>query len=680
MHIKGSDGSKQTGDASRVPPTNPIGRPINIAQHDSPAAATQDERTSPTPIESRTAAQRIVGAFKGLWSTCRWTFQGAWWTKRVLNVLVPPTVKNCTVDDVELMSEENKRMLLRDASTKDLQGLIARDKEVFLQLFSVLRPEDVALRAKCFECFKDVPEFQGLRGEFLPKINEYLSNLKMEGLKALPPDDRRALLEYASPEALEQLIGRNRQIFLQLFIALRAGDMETMRKCFPFFSETEALPLLWASIREIISLNPLGENKFLNSRRVWQAMAVPMASFCFDESGKVDLKRVAVLRSALVDQGSFFYQEPCSNVPGIELICIQAARVLGNGDLFSVLDDASDLEPSAYGRQVLSVMSLEGQPPLKLNVAVLASLLSPHRQAGLPTCTINSIMNADIHNDPAIPARMMIQMLATGLTNTPSGYVLCSPPIKYGYVAVDLSNGLESEAKIIFDPNRVDKWAIYGITRDEENGNILLPIFDANDLLFAAYFQASLFGNRGLESHHGGNFGTMFMRYGIDKAYLSSTDISNSSRSMEFAIERMQSEARRRRATGENLNYMRISTISPAVGHAENIDVDALLKLDLSKLEKGKPYIIGDRNCGATGVPNHLAVVKTSAPGVNPSMYWFETVYPDGKRFRRENIITIEFYATKVKSQGFRPWRVNESGTIVYEPGQAAQSGKRGGL
>jgi hypothetical protein len=404
-------------------------------------------------------------------------------------------------------------------------------------------------------------------------------------------------------------------------------------------------------------------------------MAVPMASFCFDESGKVKTGRVAALKSALMDQGNFFYQKPCSTVPGIELIRTQAARVLGSPELPSFLNEASDLKPNDYGQQVLSAMS---QSPLKLNTAVLASLFSPHRQTYLPTCAINSIMNADIHNNPAVPAKMMIQMLTIGVTHTPSGYVLRLPSIKDGFVAVDLSEGLKNATKKIFDSSKADIHAIYGIRRNEENENVLLlPIFDANDALLAAYFQASPFGNRGLERCDIYlDRGATLMRYGIgenSKVHLNPIVISNSSNSMEVAIESMKREASQRRTADENLNYVRIGTKGTGEDHAENIDVDALLKLDLSRLEKDKPYIIGDRSWASeTGFPLHLAVVKTSDPSVNPPTYRFASVYFDGKLFKWADIKEILFWPTEVKSHESRLWRVNETGTIVYEPNQAA--------
>ncbi|MDR0595514.1 MAG: hypothetical protein LBF94_02350 [Puniceicoccales bacterium] len=597
----------------------------------------------------------------------------------ILNTFAPYiSIENRTVDDLELMSAENKRTLLKNASTEALRGLVDRDperKQVFLMLFAALGPEDVALRAKCFKCFGNISEFQDLSDEFLSETNEYLLNLEMAGLAALSPEDRRALLEYAPTEALRRLIARDRQVFLKLFTVIQIGDAEIIEKCSPFLSKDEALLPLQASIQKAIELDPSEVSEFLRSRRVGQAIAISMASFCFDELGKINPERVAVLKLALEDKGSFFYQPPCSTVPGIKLTRIQAARVLGNGELFSVLNDASDLESNDYGRQVLSLMSPGGQPPLKLNMAVLASLLSPHRQTGLPTCTIHSIINADIHNNPAIPARMMIQGLTTGVTNTPSGYILHFPPIKDGCVAVDLSRGPESEAKKILDQNKVDVQAACGIMRDKGNGKVLLlRPFDANDVLFAAYFQASLFGNKGLKGHDDSDRGTMLMRHGIENLTEAPMLTSDSSRSIEAAMEKMKSEAEQRRAAGKSCNYMRIATANSAGGHAENIDVDALLKLDPSKLKKDKPYIIGDRNWGTRGFPMHLAMVKISDPGVKPPTYRFATVLPNGKRYNWADIKTIAIYATGVKQQGSRPWRMDEFGTIAYETGQTAST------
>ncbi|MDR1528551.1 MAG: hypothetical protein LBS22_03140 [Puniceicoccales bacterium] len=71
-------------------------------------------------------------------------------------------------------------------------------------------------------------------------------------------------------------------------------------------------------------------------------------------------------------------------------------------------------------------------------------------------------------------------------------------------------------------------------------------------------------------------------------------------------------------------HYMRVSTISSDDGHAENIDIDALLALDLSRMEPGA-YTIGDRNYRGDDMSQDVPRLAVRKVNDTPSTYEFGT-------------------------------------------------------
>jgi hypothetical protein len=101
--------------------------------------------------------------------------------------------------------------------------------------------------------------------------------------------------------------------------------------------------------------------------------------------------------------------------------------------------------------------------------------------------------------------------------------------------------------------------------------------------------------------------------------------------------------------------YMRVATESSDGAHAENIDIRAILDLDLDHMEPGKAYPIGDRNWGSYGMPwdvPRLAVRKTDG---TPPTYEFGTLQY-GSQFDKKDISEFWIYATNVEVRNAQYW------------------------
>jgi hypothetical protein len=382
-------------------------------------------------------------------------------------------------------------------------------------------------------------------------------------------------------------------------------------------------------------------------------MAAEMASECFDASGKIDLGKARELRDRIKPPAVL--PEKFSTIPGAPLILAQISCVLDNlidhaqetGNLREIIDRASELSPGDHGRQILDIMGDDLGSPVKPGEAILISLFSPHRQTGLPSCTMNSMINTDLRNHPERIAKMLEQILAGSIFNLPSKYPIHQQQIigreGGGYIPADLTMGNEIKRGEIFARENSLNYLAAGIERDSNNPyGLLIPVRNLVDVLFANFFQASEFGNRHLSTK--GEYGTMFIYHGVSdkRSAYSELEISVAGANFEAGMERLKRAAEEQKARG--MHYMRITTTSMIWAHAENIDIDALLELDLDALEVGKPHIIGDRNwIDEGGHPVFLAIVKTIDPSTNTPTYSFQTVSL-GRPTEKENISRFDVY------------------------------------
>jgi hypothetical protein len=186
------------------------------------------------------------------------------------------------------------------------------------------------------------------------------------------------------------------------------------------------------------------------SKNAWQSIANEVARCCFNEDMKVDVEKVLELRLAI--QTAKLDQEPLSKLPSADLMVDQTLSILDDllyekSDLREVLDSESGLNPNEQGKDLLRIMSQGKDPQLKPAEAILASLFPPHRQYSLPTCTIDSLINAETLNIPARLAVMYAWTLDSDTIPLPGGYLIHQQSLEIesdgtkGKVTIDLTNG-----------------------------------------------------------------------------------------------------------------------------------------------------------------------------------------------------------------------------------------------
>jgi predicted component of type VI protein secretion system len=385
-----------------------------------------------------------------------------------------------------------------------------------------------------------------------------------------------------------------------------------------------------------------------------QRIAAEMASECFDASGKIDLDKARELRDRI--KSSAALPGEFSTIPGASLMLSQVSCVLDNlidhaqetGSLREIIDETSKLSPGSHGRQILGAMGDNLKSPVKPGEAILISLFSLHRQKGLPSCTMDSIINAELRNHPEKIAKIFEQILAGFTFNFPSGRLAHQQQIirEDGrcYIPIDMVIGDRRERDEIIARENLHNCLSSGIRRDSSNSyGLLIPVKDLNDVFFANFFQNSGFGHevksglKPLSIEGAQELSTMFTYQGIDsidafgfesgskRSIYSDQKISVAGISLKAGVERLKAVAMEQKAQG--MHYMRVATTSMGGCHDENVDIDALLKLDLDALEVGKPHIIGDRNwVNEEGHPKFLAIVKTIDPSTNVPTCSFQTV------------------------------------------------------
>jgi hypothetical protein len=103
-------------------------------------------------------------------------------------------------------------------------------------------------------------------------------------------------------------------------------------------------------------------------------------------------------------------------------------------------------------------------------------------------------------------------------------------------------------------------------------------------------------------------------------------------------------------------HYMRAKTVArkevivdgnERSGHAENIDINALLALDLNNMEAGKAYSIGDRN----GISSNMScdIPRLVIRKVDNTPTYEFGILGHGSKFEKVNVELFEVYTTDIQ-------------------------------
>jgi hypothetical protein len=457
------------------------------------------------------------------------------------------------------------------------------------------------------------------------------------------------------------------------------------------------------------------------AHRIWQKMANKVAADCFDAAGHVDVKRIEVWMNFFGNPENFT-EEPSRSIPCIEFMRSQIHRVFNclasnRNSVRDRLDAAASITVGLHGQDILKNMSSPGEPPLNPAIAILASLSTPNRQFSLPTCTIVSLINEEIQNHPERLIEIYMQMLESDQISFLSGCVVQQQRIENGFMTIDLKNGGKGKEIVFEDTTGGDSvkaaeqmamWQLEGIeytpsTNPAEKYKLKMPIRNMNDVLFAHLFQASNFGNRKID--HVTEYGTSLIYFGHrdqneepNKTFSLSISSENSNflsvmptmmtlkilaKAFSLSIpmtgsdspnivEELKKQAALKEQSADpkqpRYNCMRVAMHIPEGGHSENLDVDAILALDLDTMEPGKAYAIGDCNWSCP-VPStdesdrvplqfsmlqdipRLAVRKVDG---TPPAYEFGFLY--GSTFKKEDVSYFRIYTTDVEKHDAQYW------------------------
>ncbi|MDR2720803.1 MAG: hypothetical protein LBB15_00750 [Puniceicoccales bacterium] len=282
--------------------------------------------------------------------------------------------------------------------------------------------------------------------------------------------------------------------------------------------------------------------------------------------------------------------------------------------------------------------------------AALAALFSPFRQCETSTCVIHAAINAEGRNHPERLVTMLGQVLSEGKCNTPSGYLMRVPPTEgNGYITIDQSGTCKrnllyicrKDGQQVTDDEQIRAWKEAGIQFDKTKPDLLhLPVHNLHDVLLVSIVQAILNNPNNIASSR--DFGVLYLYTGYtgDKSSASEPHLDSvnagtcedeANKSTASAFERdfnllhlLQRQAETQKQNG--MRYMPIVTHSVTHGgHMGNIDIEALLALNLGKMNNGDVYPIGDRNW-MKGVNVRLLAVKKEN-----DTYKFVTVSQDAR-------------------------------------------------
>jgi hypothetical protein len=425
----------------------------------------------------------------------------------------------------------------------------------------------------------------------------------------------------------------------------------------------------WEIIRE-----QLGSLTLARARGIWQTIANEVAAGCFGANGKIDIEKLKGLMAFLGNE-EIFKKPPYCFIPNVELMRSQMYMVCESllskkSKALDLLNAANGITVGTQGQAILATMSNGRTPSLTPAVAILSSLFTPHRQRSLPTCAMNSLINAEIRNHPERLIEMYEQMLGGNQFTLPGGHAIQQQKIEGGFITVDLKNGWWSRSEVfggitsrgaVKVKKRKERWQEEGIIcpesgNPEDKYKLNLPVYNMNDILFAHFFQASDFGNRNIDI--GGNYGTMLL-YAGHKRYSKTCSPTISVRGSNFSkgMEKLRKYAEDQRELGHH--YMRAKTTTGKFSifnhscHTENIDINALLALDLDSMEIGKAYPIGDRNWSSWNMSYdipRLAIRKMD----NKPTYEFGTLW-NGSQFEKINMDDFEVYTTDIQEPPIKP-------------------------
>ncbi|MDR0693582.1 MAG: hypothetical protein LBF49_03390 [Puniceicoccales bacterium] len=389
------------------------------------------------------------------------------------------------------------------------------------------------------------------------------------------------------------------------------------------------------------------------ARRVWQGIANEVAVDCFDGGGYVNVEKLRTWME-FFGNAEVFEAIPYRFIPQVELMRSQIytvceCLVANRNNVMDILNLARNIIPGPYGLFLLNIMSRGRKPLLTPAEAILASLFSLHRQLGLPTCTIDALISAEIRNHPERLILMYGQILRGGQFLLPSGFTVQLLPIVNDSITVDLKNGGRGKDSVFEDiecsiPSVIDErikvWQEEGIKyvvtpHMEERYRLTYPVHNMNAVLFLHILQASNFGNWKI---HGNNYGVTQIYAGHEATAEISIPMDRAKHLNGMAELKKQAEARQK--LGDHFIYVgtngTIYTI-PAT-HAENIDIDALLALDLDNMHIGRAYPFGDRNWYNREISRDIPRLAIRRTDDTPT---YEFGILNGYRFTPTNISTV---------------------------------------
>jgi hypothetical protein len=426
--------------------------------------------------------------------------------------------------------------------------------------------------------------------------------------------------------------------------------------CKAFFGKTDGIDSMsWDNVRTRLTNMTLVE-----ARRIWQTIANEMATNCFDDKGNVDVEKLKILKELLKDAENF-KSVPFCYIPHVEFVrshmhTVCECLILNKNGARDLLNSAKNIVVGKYGQSILKATS---DPVLGAAVAILASLYVPNRQSGMPTCTINSTINAETRNHPERPIKMYIQMLSKDQITFPSGYAVSLQPIVDGCITVDLKNGGAGKDAVFEDivsgdpvkiANRKQRWHNAGIEYNPaENYKLRLSVHNMNDILYAHLLQASNFGNKNIKND--GHFGTALVYAGYEDARAISLQIPVDGSNFLDGMAKLKEQAEAQQKLEHC--YMRVGTKSSNSAHAENIDIAALLALDPDSMKPGNAYPIGDRNWKSEDMSQDIPRLAIRKVKGTPPTFEFGTLR--GSRFEKTDMRSFEIYRTNISTINYAP-------------------------
>lgn len=418
-------------------------------------------------------------------------------------------------------------------------------------------------------------------------------------------------------------------------------------------------------LSQAVPLFPIDSLK--DAKQAWATLAYTTVKQCF----KKEYGKITIDKSRVEEIINFWQENPnppagFENVPSWTLVRTQTLSVLkvvkadmdnvtaedivgmtqyGKGDsLVEILMRASTKIPysdfTVNGYQMLESMSSPGEGLIKPHEAILASLLTPHRQWALPTCPIDALINQETCNNPAALAKIFLQLLesqpgvliscglgnwfsfinqqivASGHADNRTNYIIIIPELNRANLAdiyditpdVDINN-LTNEQKRSIIADIQAMFEAEGITVQPcivggpRLGPLQLqyPIHNLTDVLFANMMQhlcaqGEMCDNtRTLHENYYGAVGGAPER--LYTAPIARNDADFDAFNYELSIadlQNLQDAARRLQATDPNRHLAAICTAEGGVNgsHVQNLYLDTLAEVP----NPNPYYIIGDRN------------------------------------------------------------------------------------